>query len=84
MVIGPLQAPIVADMQPFDLAVPPDRIGDSVQTVADAAVDAPDPGGEGFNELIGYRSSHLCTFQQRRVRDGAFPGRCPVKIRMNR
>jgi hypothetical protein len=25
-------------MQPFDLAVPPDRIGDSVQTVADAAV----------------------------------------------
>ena len=43
----------VPDVDPFDLALAADRVGQTVQAVADDAVDALDAGGrEGFGELI--------------------------------
>ena len=52
---------LVAHMNPLDLALSADRIGEAVEAVADDAVDAFDAGrGEGLDELIGYRSWHFC------------------------
>jgi hypothetical protein len=44
---------LVSHMQPLDLALPADRVGEAVEAVADDTVDALDAGrGEGFDELI--------------------------------
>src|SRR5271154_4549857 len=46
---------LVAHMNPLDLALPADRVGEAVEAVADDAVDALDAGcREGFRELIRY------------------------------
>ena len=50
---------LVPDMDPLDLALPAERVGQPVQAVADDAVDPLDAGcGEGFGELIGHSFRH--------------------------
>src|ERR1700739_1529625 len=51
---------LVPYMDPFDLALPPQRIGNAVQAVADDAVDSLHPGnGKGLNQLISDGSGHV-------------------------
>jgi hypothetical protein len=51
---------LVPDVHPLDLALAAERIGQTVQAVADDAVDALDAGcREGFGELIGHGLCHL-------------------------
>ena len=46
---------LVPDMDPLDLALPADGVGQAVQAVADDAVDPLDPrSGEGFRELVSH------------------------------
>ena len=48
------------DMHPLDLVLGADRIGESVQAVADDAIDALDAGcRKGCGELICYRFHDL-------------------------
>ena len=50
---------LVPDVHPLDLALAAQRVGQTVQTVADDAVDALDTGcREGFGELIGHGLCH--------------------------
>ena len=50
---------LVPDMDPFDLALSADRVGEAVEAVADDAVDPLDAGrGEGLRELISDRFCH--------------------------
>jgi len=48
------------DMHPFDLALPPNGVGQAIQAVADDAVGPLDTGcRKGFHKLIGNRFCHL-------------------------
>ena len=50
---------LVPDMNPLDLALPTNGIGQTVEAVADDAVDAFDArSGEGLDELIGHNICH--------------------------
>ncbi len=60
---------LVTHVNPFDLALATDRVGQAVQAVADDAVDALNPGGgEGFGELIGDGAGHRSSPGLRRRR----------------
>jgi hypothetical protein len=51
---------LVPDMDPLDLGLAPDRVGQSIQTVADNAVDPLDTGcREGFRKLISNSFCHV-------------------------
>src|SRR5208282_2564989 len=51
---------LVADMQPLDLSLTANGVGQAVKAVADDAVDALDAGGcENLGELISNSSGHL-------------------------
>jgi hypothetical protein len=50
---------LVPHVNPFDLSLSSDSVGQTVKAVANNAVDPLDArGGECFDELICYRSSH--------------------------
>ena len=50
---------LVSDVHPFDLALAADRIGQTIQAIADNAVDPLDAGRrEDLRELIGYGLRH--------------------------
>jgi hypothetical protein len=50
---------LVPDMNPLDLALPAQRVGQPIQAVADYAVDPLDTGcSEGFRELISNSFCH--------------------------
>jgi hypothetical protein len=52
---------LVPDMDPFDLALASDRVGQPVEAVANDAVDPLDTGRcEDFRELIGDGFCHSC------------------------
>ena len=51
---------LVPYMQPLHATVPPHRVGNAVQAVADNAVDPPDAGSaQHFNKLIRNGLSHF-------------------------
>ena len=51
---------LVPDMDPLDLALPANRVGQPVQAVADNAVDPLDTGGgKGFSKLISDQFCHV-------------------------
>jgi hypothetical protein len=73
-------------MQPFDLALAPNGIAQTIQAVADDAVDALDTRcDEDLGKRISNRSRHLCALQHvaSRQRSGSRPAR-QGKIRMKR
>ena len=52
---------LMANMQPFDAAMPAKRVGESVQAVADDAIDALDACcGEDLDHLVGDGAGHFC------------------------
>ena len=51
---------LVPDMDPLDLALPAERVGQAVQAVADNAINPLDARcGEGFRELVGNSLCHV-------------------------
>src|SRR5229473_3125614 len=62
---------LVPDMQPFDLALPTNRIGKAVQAVADNAVNPLDTsGGEGLGELVSDGFWHWALLHQHDISPG--------------
>ncbi len=60
---------LVPDMDPFDLVLPADRIGDPVQAVANDAIDALDASRcQGVGELICNRNHNDQPFLPLRTR----------------
>src|SRR5262249_37960882 len=54
----------VADVEPLDLALAANGIGDAVEAVADNAVNALDPRcSKDFRELISNSICHVCVSQ---------------------
>jgi hypothetical protein len=50
---------LVSDMNPLDLALAAERVGESIETVADDAIDPFDPGrDENLGKLIRHRLRH--------------------------
>ena len=51
---------LVPDVDPLDLALSPQRVGEAVEAIADNAIDPLDASrSQGLHELISYRSCHI-------------------------
>src|SRR5207248_2789699 len=70
---------LVSDVHPLDLSLAADRIGQTIQAIADDAVDALDAGRrEGLGELIGYGLRHPSLS----CRDDLRKARAPYDLRV--
>ena len=50
---------LMPDMDPLDLPLPADRVGQAIEAIADNSIDSLDArGGERLCELVGYRLCH--------------------------
>src|SRR5271154_2344220 len=53
---------LVPDMDPLDLPLPADRVGQAIEAIADDSIDSLDArGGQRLRELVGYRLCHEST-----------------------
>jgi hypothetical protein len=51
----------MANVQPRDLGLPPERVSQTVQAVTDNTVNPLDAaGGQNLSELVGYSFRHVC------------------------
>jgi hypothetical protein len=73
-------------MDPLELALAPDGIGQAIQAIPDETADALDTSGSaGLGKLVSHRSRHIRFLQA--LRDDGHGGsraRRPVKIHMRR
>jgi hypothetical protein len=71
----------VADMHPFDRATAPQRFGQSIQAVADDAIDALDAGCGRVSTIMSATVRAICLLPPRSIPESRLSRRHPMRWR---